>query len=1388
MKKGSDSNFPIALFCIICSLVSPASCLSEETYRFERMWPALQQPWYFHQPGGIAVDSSGNVYIADEWNHSIKKFTSDGQLITMWGSQGSNSGEFLQPRSVVLDPMGNVFVADTGNNRIQVFTPDGAFIGAWGSSGTENGLFNQPTAIAIDGSGNVCVVDTGNNRIQLFSSDGQFVTAWGSTGAGEGNLNEPQAIAVDGSGNIYIADTGNSRIQKFFPDGQFIAAWGSTGSGDSEFDRPRGVAIDTDSGYLYVADTDNNAVKLFSLDGSFLSMWSDFGCGDGELWGPVAAAVDFTGNVFISELHNNRVQKFTAEGQFISRWQNHGVGEGQFSEPHGIAIDSDGNIYVTDRWAYPVQKFTPDGQFIAAWKTVGIKNGSFIEPFDIAVDSSGSVYVADTGNSRIQKLSPDGQFLTSWGGSGTGKGEFSEPRALTLDAAGNVYVADTGNNRIQKFTSEGRFISSWGSAGSGNGEFNHPDGIAVSPEGDVYVADSYNYRIQKFTSDGTFLSTWGHHGSGDGEFDGESVIAVDSSGNVYVADNVNYRIQKFSPDGQFLATWGSHGSSPGQMDLPGGLALTSDGRVYVADTFNSRVQVFRQAEVTLLNRAVIVAGGGPYAGNNLWEATQMCTNFAYRTLTYQGFTKETICYLTADTGLDLDNNGLADDVDGDTTIDNLEQALTQWAAGADTNDVVLYLSDHGGPETFRISPAETLSADDLDQWLDTLQDSITGMVTVVYDACESGSFIAALQPPPGSDRILITSTAPGESAYFITQGSVSFSNFFWINIFNGLSLLDSFDRTHDAMAVATAYQTPLLDDNGNGSGNDAEDGALARETHIGNGTMIAGDAPSIGSVSPFQTIQATRTANLYADGVIDPDGIARVWAVAGPPGYMQGSADNPVRGLPSCDLAPVGNDRYEASWNVFTVPGTWQVSIYARDVLGNTSVPLLATVVVDEPLTSRAIIVAGGDTADELWPATDRCSQLAYRALTYQGYTDDTICFLSAGTSEAIDDRPSKSALQTAITSWAATEAQDVVLYMVGNGAAETFKLSPQETVAATDLAAWLDSLQETLKGTVTVVYDACLSGSFLPALVPQAGKERIIVSGTAEDEAANFLSDGLVSFSTFFWIRVLNGATLRDAWSHTVNALWQRGQTPRLDANANGIADESEDIRTAMNVTIGTGIMLAGDDPLVGSIVPEQNLDGESSAAIWVEDVSSTGTIERVWAIIVPPGYSHASSADPVTDLETLTLSQRESGRYEASYDAFTRAGTYDITVFAMDEDGNLSLPKQTAVYQEQASTSTTTTTPPADICPAVLLAGGENEKTKVMRTLRDEVLQVYPGGKKYVRLFYRLAPGFTNLLRQDTVLLERCRTALDTLLPVAEALLNVHKKKAYHEASQKQ
>jgi sugar lactone lactonase YvrE len=1328
------TKYLLAFLCCFSLLIGRTTpVFSEETYVFERMWPTLQQPWYFVWVSDVDEDSLGNIYFSAR--NRIMKFTSDGKFITKWGEN------FGSIHSIAIDSYDNIYATYDTDHRIKKYTSDGQLVLEWESQ--------NPAGISIDTSGDVYVADRENHRIHKYTSNGEFILEWGSQGSAEGQFFHPTGIAIDPSGNVYITDRGNNRIQKFSPDGQFLETWGQFGTGDGELCCPNGIDIDSD-GNVYVTEgfytetycgCEENPSRLqkFSADGQFITKWGGYNVPleQGAMHDPSGIMVSSSDIVFVTDFLSWCVLLFNRDGQLIDIWSPMNIGNGQYCSPQGIAVDNSGNSYVTD--GHYIQKFDTEFQLIDTFTG----NGKWDSPGAIDIDIEGNIYI--TYPYYIQKLDPDGQPLISWGG-GENNDEYIFAQDIAVDINGSVYVS-TNDNRIDKYKSvengSGGYDyildTQWGTEGTEPGQFKGVYGIDIDADGNIYTVDSGNGRIQKFSPEGNFLSEM-VIGTGPTALMG---IAIDIQGNIFISDWTD-RIYKYSPEGQPIITWGTVGSDPGQLQYPDDLDIGPDGLLYVREYGNNRIQIFKKVEITNNNKAIIVSGGGAYQGNNLWDATQMSANYAYRTLTYQGFTKESIYYLTPDTDLDLDNNGEADDVDADATNANLQHAITGWAS--DAENVVLYLVDHGGEGTFRMSGTETLSATDLNTWLDQIQVTIPGKITVIYDACESGSFLSELAPPSGKERVVITSTSQGETAYFVSQGSVSFSNFFWTHIFNGLDIKDSFTLAKEAIGQIADCQHPLLDADGDGTGNETEDLILAEGAYIGNGTVIYGDVPVMGSVSEPQTINGTSSATLSAFNVTDDDGIARVWAVIRPPDYTQGSPDNPVQNLPSIDLLPVGGDQYEGTYDGFNIEGTYSIAIYARDRIGNTAVPLLTTVNVENPLRRRAIIVAGGSQSDDIWPAIENNTTLVYEALTFQGYSDDDIYFMSPVTfSTGVDGTATLSNLEYAINTWVQQSTQDLVLYMIGNGGYGTFELNVLETLSATQLDIWLDTLQGNICGKVTVIYDACRSGSFLEELTPPEGKERILISSSSSDEPAHFLSEGDICFSRFFWANIANGADVYDAFVVAKNAIsfFCTGQTPHLDDNGNGIGNEKQDGLLSSYYSIGVGIMLAGDAPVIGSACPNQTLSGTSSGTIWVDNVTSTGDIDRVWAVITPPGYLINVAGRPVIDLPIVELVDEGNGLYEGTYSDFNIYGLYNITVYAKDTDGNISIPSETKVFQEEGLGAWKLIS---------LQKQPENANIEaVLETLSDKVISVWAYVDGGWKVYDPENPGFSDLTTME-------------------------------------
>jgi sugar lactone lactonase YvrE len=227
---------------------------------------------------------------------------------------GQGPGQVRFPRAITVDRnTRNIFVADNGNDRIQKFSPTFAFLKEWGGNGTGDGKFNGPTGIAVDSNGDVYVTDARNHRVQKFDNNGLFIQAWGGPGTGDGKFNLPQCIAVEPDDDIVVTDGGNHRIQKFKSDSQFIRSWGGSGTGDGEFGGPNGVAVSPNDN-IYVVDRDNDRIQKFDLNGVFIKSWRgspDFVRARNITYNTL------TTNLLVSD--QNGIQIFNLDGGFVGK-------------------------------------------------------------------------------------------------------------------------------------------------------------------------------------------------------------------------------------------------------------------------------------------------------------------------------------------------------------------------------------------------------------------------------------------------------------------------------------------------------------------------------------------------------------------------------------------------------------------------------------------------------------------------------------------------------------------------------------------------------------------------------------------------------------------------------------------------------------------------------------------------------------------------------------------------------------------------------------------------------------------------------------------------------------------------------------------------------------
>jgi sugar lactone lactonase YvrE len=399
----------------------------------------------------VAVDSAGNVYVADQSNHTIRKVTPIGVVTTLAGTAGT-------PGSA-----------------------DGTGAAA---------RFNLPSDVAVDSAGNVYVADQSNHTIRKLIAAGVAVTTLAGAAAMYGSLdatgaaarfNLPAGVAVDSAGNVYVADQSNHTIRKVTATGivtTLAGTAGTFGSADgtgaaARFNRPAGMAVDS-AGNIYVADTSNRTIRKVTATGVVTTLAGTAG---------TFGSADGTGTA------------------------------ASFNFPSGMAVDSAGNVYVTDEFNNTTRKVTPTGSVTTlAGSSAGISGSldgtgaaaRFNGPIGVAVDSAGNVYVADSRNHTIRKVTADGVVTTLAGSAGTfgsadGTGaaaRFNRPTDVAVDSAGNVYVTDTFNHTIRKVTPTGTTTTVAGTAVAAgillgaSPRFSFPGGLAIV--GDSIVISDTN--------------------------------------------------------------------------------------------------------------------------------------------------------------------------------------------------------------------------------------------------------------------------------------------------------------------------------------------------------------------------------------------------------------------------------------------------------------------------------------------------------------------------------------------------------------------------------------------------------------------------------------------------------------------------------------------------------------------------------------------------------------------------------------------------------------------------------------------------------------------------------------------------------------------------------
>ena len=609
-------------------------------------------------PDGLAVDTQGNIYIADTDGHRIRRIDAATGLISTVAGDGTPGfagdggpaieGKLSFPADVILDVQGDLFIADTSNNRVR----------------------------RVDGTSGVITTVAGTGTFG-FSGDGGR--------ADRATMRAPQGLAIDRQGNLFIADTFNNRVRKIDPATSIITT--AVGNGNFAFSGDSGLAVDAalrhptalavgSQDRLFIADTLNHRVRL--LDPATQRVDTVAGNGTPELSGdgglaeaaglfqPEGIALDGQGNLFIADTANHRIRRVEVFTQVIDTVAgtevDSFVGDGGLAKfatlrtPEGIVLDGDNNVIISDTGNRRIRVINSDTDLIDTVAGNGsanysgdggtAKSAALFALGGTAHDAAGNLFIADTSNHRIRRVAAATGLVTTVAGNGIagfiGDGApgvnepLNFPEDVAVDSLGNLFIADRVNSRVRRIDSETGFVTSF----VGNGSFafagdglpadkaavRQPRGVAVDNDDNLFIADTLNHRIRRVFNETGDIRTYAGNGSADYSGDGglatsaslnePNGVVADAEGNIYIADTGNHRVRRVDVETRIITTVagtgeagfsGDGGHATGaRLDEPTDVAVDGQGSLLIADSLNNRIRRVDLAAGTITT----VAGDG----------------------------------------------------------------------------------------------------------------------------------------------------------------------------------------------------------------------------------------------------------------------------------------------------------------------------------------------------------------------------------------------------------------------------------------------------------------------------------------------------------------------------------------------------------------------------------------------------------------------------------------------------------------------------------------------------------------------------------------------------------------------------------------------------------
>jgi sugar lactone lactonase YvrE len=558
--------------------------------------------------GGITINSTAFMLVADSVNNRVQKLDLVGNYISQFGSSGTGNGQFNNPLDAAVDGSGNIWVVDGANARVEEFNSSGVYQSQFGSAGTGNGQFycctyngtitQSANSIAIDASGNFWVVDNDGNRVEKFNSSGTYQSQLGcATGdcggsSSNGQFNNPWKISLDASGNIYVGDYGNNRVEKFNSSGTWQQTFGPTIPGYGTLNGEGGLAVDACNN-VWINDKQNggNVVET-DYAGNYLSSFNP------NAGVETGLQIDSGGKIYVLSADSNVIDVFNSSGTLLNTLGSSGSGNGQLSAPYGFTLVGSA-ITPLPRASCPAVILSAAGPSNGTYTTGGTLG--FAVTYDQAVTVTGTPYIPVTigANTRAANyISGSGtttltfQYTIVAGDNaqtgitmnvpvGLNSGTISsnsiasdlyfQPPTLTQVLVNpatysNFYIADTSNHRVRKVTQSTGYISTVAGTGTSgaftagtatSSKLSAPNGVALDSSGNLYIADTGDHAVAKVNTSGTLSYFAGTGTSGtitagaatSSKLNSPAGVAFDGSGNAYIADSGNHEVLKVNTSG-----------------------------------------------------------------------------------------------------------------------------------------------------------------------------------------------------------------------------------------------------------------------------------------------------------------------------------------------------------------------------------------------------------------------------------------------------------------------------------------------------------------------------------------------------------------------------------------------------------------------------------------------------------------------------------------------------------------------------------------------------------------------------------------------------------------------------------------------------------------------